>query len=52
MENIIKIKEAFHKLFSSKIIKIYNVANNKKRINKPKLNMITKDPSRNKSLYL
>jgi len=46
IENILKIKNVFPKLSSSNIIKIHNIANNKKIKNKQKLNIITKDPSK------
>ena len=46
MENILKIKDIFSKLISGKIIKIYNITNNKKIKSKLKLNITTKSPSR------
>jgi len=46
IENILKIKNAFPRLFSSKILKIHNVTNNNRKKSKPKLNMTTKEPSR------
>lgn len=47
IKNIIKIKDAFPKLPSNKIIEIHNIINNKgiKR-RKPKINITTKDSSR------
>ena len=46
IENILKIKDAFPKLFPSKIIEIYNIANNNRKKSKLKLNITTKGPPR------
>ena len=47
IKNIIKIKDAFPKLPSNKIIEIHNIINNKKiKRGKPKINITTKDFSR------
>jgi len=45
IENILKNKNAFSRLFSSKILRIHNVANNNGKKSKPKLNIATKKPS-------
>jgi len=46
IKEIIKIKDAFSKLSSDKITKIYNVMNNINQKSKPKFNIMTKGPSR------
>jgi len=47
IKNIIKIKDAFPKLPSNKIIKIHNIINNKEiKKGKSKINITTKDSSR------
>jgi len=46
IKEIIKIKNAFLKLFSNKIMEIYNTMNNTNQKGKQKFNMITKGPSR------
>jgi len=48
IENILKIKDIFPKLFSSKIIEIHNISNNNRKKSKLKLNITTKEPSRKK----
>ena len=45
-ENILKIKNVFSKLLSSKIIEIYNITENSRVKDRPKLNITTKEPSR------
>jgi len=45
-KEILKIKEAFPKLSSKKIIKIHNIAQGNSLNSCPKLNMTTKGPSR------
>jgi len=51
VNNIIKIKDAFSKLPAKKIIEIHNMVNNKKKI-KPRINMITKGPSKKQVIIL
>jgi len=45
-KDILKIKEAFPKLSTKKIIKMYNIAYNTNQKSYLKLNMTTKGPSR------
>jgi len=52
LEDILKIKDAFPKLLSSKIIKLHNVTNNSRVKDKSKLNMTTKGPFRKQVIIL
>ena len=52
LEDILKIKDAFPKLLSSKIIKLHNVTNNSRVKGKSKLNMTTKGLFRKQVIIL
>lgn len=52
IKEIIKIKNAFPKLSSNKIIKIHNITNNIEPKDKPKFNITTKSSSRKHRIVL
>ena len=49
---IIKIKDAFSKLFPNKVLEIYNVTSNSNQRSKPKVNITTKELSRKQIIIL
>jgi len=46
INDIIKIKNAFTKVYPNKVLEIYNIIFNSNQKNKPKMNITTKEPLR------